>query len=43
MAQTVVPMLAYEDAAAATIEGGPGGRLFRNEDVEGHRWMFVGQ
>ncbi len=23
------------------IEDGPGGRLYRTEDVEGHRWMFM--
>jgi PhnB protein len=32
-------------AAGATmlseIEGNPYGRLYRAEDVEGHRWMFV--
>ena len=32
-------------AAGATIlsalEGGPDGRRYRAEDVEGHRWMFV--
>jgi hypothetical protein len=30
VAQTVVPMLAYEDV-----------RLYTAEDVEGHRWMFT--
>ena len=23
------------------VEDGPGGRLYRAEDIEGHRWMFV--
>ena len=38
---------ARAEAAGATmlsaIEEGPGGRLYRTEDVEGHRWMFVGR
>jgi hypothetical protein len=36
----VIPMLAYEDPASA-IENGPYGRLYRAEDPEGHRWMFL--
>lgn len=37
----------YEQAARAGatmlsgIEDGPAGRLYRAEDLEGHRWMFV--
>jgi uncharacterized glyoxalase superfamily protein PhnB len=23
------------------VEEGPGGRLYRAEDLEGHRWMFM--
>ena len=38
---------ARAEAAGATmlsgIDEGPGGRLYRVEDVEGHRWMFVGR
>ncbi len=42
----VAEHFARADAAGATmlspVEEGPDGRRYRVEDVEGHRWMFVG-
>ena len=31
----------FEERARWLDEDGPAGRLYRAEDVEGHRWMFV--
>jgi hypothetical protein len=27
----------------SSVEDGPDGLLYRAEDLEGHRWMFVGR